>query len=151
MAITRLFLKSLEVGLLAVEEVEDALVDADAPAAPVEALLLPMLALLGLLLRWLRLCASNDATVFFFGIDTPRPNRLDCVTNNNNNNNNKLINNQSNKQINNQSMSISCLTTGKYDTFPRTLSLSLALSRSLSLSLPLSPSLSLSFYCFQDS
>ena len=146
MAITRLFLKSLEVGLLAVEEVEDALVDADAPAAPVEALLLPMLALLGLLLRWLRLCASNDATVFFFGIDTPRPNRLDCVTNNNNNNNNnnnKLINNQSNKQINNQSMSISCLTTGKYDTFPRTLSLSLSPSLSLSLSL--------FFYCFQDS
>ena len=80
-----MFLKSLEVGLLEVDEEEDALAE-----APVDALL----ALLGLLLRWLRLCASRDATVFFFGIDTPRPNRLDC--NNNNNNNSININNNIN-------------------------------------------------------
>ena len=29
--------------------------------------------------RWLRLCASSDATVFFLGIDTPRPSRFDLT------------------------------------------------------------------------
>ena len=35
----------------------------------------------GLVLLWLRLWASNEATVFFLGIDTPRPSRLDCCHN----------------------------------------------------------------------
>ena len=29
----------------------------------------------GLVLLWLRLCANNEATVFFLGMETPRPNR----------------------------------------------------------------------------